>query len=102
MTLEEAIQHHQKVATTFGDKDSEQLAAWLTELQEYRAKTQAKLITNGDKIRQTADEELVMALDTDCNRCARSENCELCGDPVSYGDCVKGNIEWLEQEVGAE
>lgn len=56
-------------------------------------------MTNGDRIRQMTDDELVMTLDTDCNRCVRSENCELRGDPVSYGDCVKGNIEWLKQEV---
>ena len=56
-------------------------------------------MTNGDRIRQMTDEELVMALDTDCNRCAKSQNCNLCGTPVSYGVCVKGNIEWLKQEV---
>ena len=55
---------------------------------------------NGDYIRQiTDDEELVRFLDTDCHRCANFENCELRGDPVSYGICVKGNIEWLKQEV---
>ena len=58
--------------------------------------------SNADRIRQMTDEELVMALDTDCNRCAKSENCELFGDPVSYGDCVKGNIEWLKQEVSKD
>lgn len=58
-------------------------------------------MTNGDRIRQMTDEELVMTLDTDCNRCAKSENCELLGDPVGYGICVNGNIEWLKQEVNA-
>lgn len=58
-------------------------------------------MTNGDRIRQMTDEELVMTLDTDCNRCAKSENCELRGDPVGYGICVNGNIEWLKQEVNA-
>jgi hypothetical protein len=56
-------------------------------------------MTNGDKIRSMTDEELVTVLDTDCNRCVKSENCELCGDPVGYGICVKGNIEWLKQEA---
>ena len=59
-------------------------------------------MTNGDKIRQMTDEELVMTLDADCNRCVKSETCELLGDPVSYGDCVKGNIEWLKQEVNED
>ena len=56
-------------------------------------------MTNGDNIRRMTDAELVNALDTDCSRCAKSENCEHRGDPVSYGICVKGNIEWLRQEV---
>ena len=71
MTIEEAIQHHQKVATTFKDKDSEQLATWLTELLEYRAKAQEKsatdsdnikVMTNSDKIRTMADKELIKFL----------------------------------------
>lgn len=61
-----------------------------------------KPMTNGDKIRAMTDEELVMDLDTDCNRCAKSEKCELRGDPVSYGICVEGNIEWLKQEVSED
>lgn len=56
-------------------------------------------MTIRDKLRQMTDEELVLALEADCNRCARSDGCELRGDPVDYGDCLKGNIEWLNMEA---
>lgn len=58
--------------------------------------------TRGDCIRRMSDEDLVMTFETDCNRCARSENCELRGDPVDYGICVEGNLEWLRQEVNTD
>lgn len=61
-------------------------------------KSKMMMKTNGGRIRQMTDEELVMAVDTSCNRCASSETCELRGDPVNYGICVKGNLAWLKQE----
>lgn len=70
--------------------------------KEIAAEITAPPKTNADRIRQMTDEELVMTLDTDCNRCAKTENCELCGDPVSYGICVNGNIAWLKQEVSED
>lgn len=82
-------------------KDPIAINADITEccLFEPKQPKKPKPLTNGDRIRQMTDDELVTALDTDCTRCARLENCELRGDPVSYGNCVNGNIEWLKQEV---
>ncbi len=74
----------------------------VTNLPRIAAEITAPPKSNADRIRQMTDEELVKALDTDCNRCAKSENCELCGDPVSYGICVKGNLAWLKQEVSED
>lgn len=96
MTLEEAIQHHQKVATTFGDKDSEQLACWLTELQEYRSKALEKPKTNGDRIRHLTDEKMLAVIGIGCHRCIYS------GDECNSGyggGCAAGNLAWLKQEV---
>lgn len=53
-------------------------------------------MTNGDKIRQMTDEELVKAIGLACRRCAYFKNGK-CTEPDK--DCTDGNLEWLKQEV---
>ena len=55
------------------------------------------LKTNGDCIRQLADdEELLSAIGTGCYRCAYNNG--ECDSGYNKG-CVAGNLEWLRQEA---
>ena len=55
-------------------------------------------MTNGDRIRQSTDEELAerMALEMDCNICP------LQSDKGCDGDCELGALMWLKQEVDGD
>lgn len=50
--------------------------------------------TNGDRIRQMTDEELVDAFGFSCKRCVYC-NWKICDE----ASCRDGNLEWLKQEV---
>ena len=116
MTIEEAIQHCNDEAVKLR-KDSakrlqigarheshdseecaaehEQLAECLTELKQRReAEITAPPKSNGDRIRQMTDEELVREFsDSICNIV---ENCEK---DISCYDC---KMQWLKQEVSED
>ena len=71
-------------------------------------------MTNGDKIRQMSDEELVALIDSFghdkddrteslrkdyCNKCKR-ENLHVCDETIDADDCtVKAIEDWIKQEV---
>lgn len=56
-------------------------------------------MTNGDKIRQMTDEELVESIGLACKRCLYSNGeCDS-----GYGEgCITGNLEWLKQEASED
>lgn len=64
-------------------------------------KMQKSKLTNGDLIRQMADEELVEDIGLACRHCQyfNMENM-ICTEPDK--DCTEGNLEWLKQEVGED
>ena len=118
MTIEDAIQHCKEVAeenrqyaldfarVNIYDSartcqacaaEHEQLAEWLTELKQRReADSHESPKTNGDRIRQLTDVELVESIGLACKRCVyRSDRVGDCADQ----SCTEGNLSWLRQEV---